>query len=218
MAKTEKKNLWLLSEHRGLYEKVRMYYPKHAIIKKPDNKNSPNPDLFVLGCDYKCRLEECLEKFKMLALFPTVPHIIARSFLVGRSSLFINDFLWSEFYESSNGNKPKNIFLSQIPIDHPNFYFISVQVEIVENCGKNIFLSEIIQKSGYSNRAFRSKLKVMTGFSILTITRKIRLCHALWALIVLKKSVKVVAYESGYHPFSFSRSFSRMFGIPPSNV
>ncbi len=97
--------------------------------------------------------------------------------------------------------------------------FIDVAREIVEsNLDNDTFgCPELCDKLRMSRSHIHRKLKAETNLSTSDFIKHIRLEKAKEMLIGTNQSVSQVAYRVGYSDANyFSRSFSKTYGIPPS--
>lgn len=85
------------------------------------------------------------------------------------------------------------------------------------NYDKNISVSELASKAGYSKSGFAHKFTAVTGVSVKKYQNEIRLRCACEMLVCTANPVSEIAYSCGFDdPLYFSRIFKKYCGVSPS--
>ncbi|MGH4123400.1 MAG: AraC family transcriptional regulator [Clostridium sp.] len=88
---------------------------------------------------------------------------------------------------------------------------------IEENLTTDISLTEIANKSYCSLSYFHQLFHALVGYSIKEYVRKRRLAESAYELVSTKYKILDIALKYGYEtPESFTRAFSKMYGLTPS--
>lgn len=109
-------------------------------------------------------------------------------------------------------------FTERIQSNDP--YLEKVNEQIIEKLSDNEFSVELLAENlNISRSQLHRKLKSLTGYSISSYIRIVRLEKALDLLKSQSGNVTEIAYETGFSSQSyFTKSFAEHFGFPPSEV
>lgn len=104
-------------------------------------------------------------------------------------------------------------------INHTNFHkeiVHSIILEVVNSSGKELDISYISSRAGYSKWHFQKLFKEVTGECLGFFLRKSRIDYAIQLMLEKEMSIIDVVYECDYNsPQSFSRAFKSIYGTPP---
>ncbi|MDW7762045.1 MAG: helix-turn-helix domain-containing protein [Acidobacteriota bacterium] len=176
------------------------------------------PDHVLVVCDFKCSIDVCSRKFMVPASFPEADFLIARPILFRKKGDFSGRRHVIPFEPDNTHQFQGDIHSGEILPINPFDPVIQVQKEIMEKRGHTFRVMEYLKNRGYSPTAFSDKFRKAAGITLKSFANKIRLCHALWDLLVNHKAIKSIALDFGYDPISFSLKFFKTFNVWPSEV
>jgi len=97
-------------------------------------------------------------------------------------------------------------------------HFFSELISWIEsNIAKRLLLDEVVIKSGFSRWYLQRIFKKHTGISLGAFIKNAQMDSAKKDILFSEKSISDVALKYGYESQqSFTRAFSRYYGIPPA--
>lgn len=187
--------------------------------------------IMLMGCDYRCKLKRCLSKFVFFSQNRQIPFALVRSSYL-REVYKSPKTLFFTVYEDYSLTSLQRKILSQIKIqiDHPLYSrklihptdpiykVLEVQRKIAENPQKRETLSSLASQVYLSPSWLSHQFKKISGISLDEFSLRIRFCYSLWKILSTRKLLKIIALDLGYKPLSFTKRFSSIFGVPPSEV
>ena len=216
---------------KDVYNFIRNTFKKEQIeYCKFDEKLAKNKSIqfIILGCDYKCCLPACSQKFIYILKNPKTPFLILRPNLYGVNHKVMPKFYLSIFKNKNLTSVQKWIieelysskYLTGSVIHHSNSLnkLAKVQRIVVENFKKEMNLSSLAREVNLSPSWLSNRFKKEFDISLKRFIISITLCSSLWEIICTDKLIKTIAIESNYKPLSFSKRFHENFGIPPSFI
>jgi AraC-like DNA-binding protein len=222
--------IWAVSTDKTLFDWTSKVFKKErAVFKIDPNKilHGPFPALILIECDYQCRYDICVRRFRIPLLFPEVPSVIARPVLLKDKKQHPAEYLIAhisdpqskqEIHESEGWRRvdiQRRFFLFT---PDPTLKPIRLQQEIIDSRGKVAKVGNLAKQVALSIPRLSTAFSQATGIPLKSYLNKVRLCHAMWELTSSEKSIKNIALDYGYKSASFSLRFHRTFGKWPSET
>lgn len=186
--------------------------------------------IMVFSCDYKCKLDKCLNKIRIAGSLQGRPIIIARQLIARASERMYPRYLMCHINYGKQPNSspaaPNELAINpsrqwiSAPLDKSahEYPVLLAQKLIVGKAGEIKRVTELKGMCGLRIAGLARLFKEIVGEPPKRLIDRIRICHSLWRLGLSTDSVKCIAYEFGYHPESFSLKFFKSFGVWPSEV
>lgn len=181
-----------------IYEVLKNTNPEKLKFQKKSEKGLFFDALHVKLYEPIVRLVKLLDKPKedMAFLSPFIIKEILYILVNDKSGYFLNKFAM----EGTASNK-----------------IVKVITEIKNNFGEKLNIKKLSRLADMSESSLYQNFKTITALSPLQFQKKLRLEEAKQMLSVRKIDIAEVAFLVGYEsPSQFSREYSRMFGLPPS--
>jgi len=198
-------------------------------LKNKNIINGKNCDLILMGCNHRCNLKPCLNKFIFL-IQNKIPFMIVRHSFLKEKYKYLNTIFFTIYQDYNMDSINKNMY-GQLNIlkdhhlysrkIHPSntiYKILEIQKYLNENPQKREHLSSLATKIDFSPVWFSHKFKEISGISYEKYSLKIRFCHSLWEVLATHKLLKTIALEHGYKPLSFTKRFHSVFGVSPSEI
>lgn len=188
-------------------------------------------DFFFVGCDYRCELRFCFEKFIFLSEYKQIPFLMINPLCLRIEDQLPELFLISCLEDYTLSPDQEKIF-SKIKawVDHSifsgrlfhpaslHYKILEVQRIILSNPRLKDKVASLGGRVNLSPTWLSSKFKEISGMPLETFILKKKLCYSLWKIISTQQPIKTIALEIGYKPLSFSKRFHDFYGVAPSAI
>lgn len=223
-------NIVCIIGNKAISNRVLSCLPRNKIVSKPLYGNSHDPlrKIIILGCNYSCSKNRCVDTFIKLDLHRNVPIVIFRNLPVKPNIYFNYTFISSLIYSEELSVEQERIMMllararkhvdNCISAIHPSNFLhklVEVQKRIVENGSKHTDLRGIAQDYRVSSSWLSRRFSELSSISFNEFMIKNRMCSSLWRITHSDLLIKTIAIELGYTQTSFGRSFKHVYKISP---